>query len=57
MNVSMPSPKMIGRRILRLPDGGTRRWYDDAQVGTEVFLGGGLVEVHVGRRIWQTVTT
>ena len=24
-------------------------------VGTEVFLGDGLVEVHVGRGIWQTV--
>jgi hypothetical protein len=24
-------------------------------VGTEVFLGDGLVEVHVGRGVWQTV--
>ena len=23
-------------------------------MGAEVFVGGGFVEVHVGRRIWQT---
>ena len=33
----------------------SRRWYQEPPVGTEVFLGGGLVEVHVGRGIWQTV--
>lgn len=33
----------------------SRRWYDDPPVGTEVFLGDRLVEIHVGRGIWQTV--
>ena len=33
----------------------SRRWYDDPPVETEVFLGDGLVEVHVGRGVWQTV--
>ena len=28
---------------------------DNPPVGTEVLLGGGLVEIHVGRGIWQTV--
>lgn len=27
----------------------SRGWHDDAPVGTEVFLGNGLVDVHVGR--------
>jgi hypothetical protein len=33
----------------------SRRWCDEPPVGTQVFLGGGLVEVHVGRGMWQTV--
>jgi hypothetical protein len=33
----------------------SQRWFDDPPVGTEVNLGGGLVEVYVGRGIWQTV--
>lgn len=34
----------------------SRRWYNDPPVGTEVFLGNGLVEIHVGRGVWaQTV--
>ena len=33
----------------------SRRWCEEPAVGTEVLLGGGLVEVHVGRGIWQTV--
>jgi hypothetical protein len=33
----------------------SRRWHDEPPVGTEVFLGNGLVEIHVGRGIWQTV--
>lgn len=36
--------------------GEPRRWYDDPPVGTEALLGDGLVEVHIGRGIWQTVT-
>ena len=32
----------------------SRRWSQEPPVGTEVFLGGRLVEVHVGRGIWQT---
>ena len=34
----------------------SRRWVDEPAVGTEVLLGDGLVEVHVGRGIWQTVS-
>ena len=33
----------------------SRRWFEEPPVGTEVLLGGGLVEVHVGRGIWQAV--
>jgi len=40
-----------------IPDPWSRSWHDDPPVGTEVFLGGGLVEVHVGRGIWQTITS
>jgi hypothetical protein len=29
----------------------SRRWYDEPPLGTEVFLGDGLVEIHVGRGI------
>jgi hypothetical protein len=32
-----------------------QRWSDDPPVGTEVILGGGFVEVYVGRGIWLTV--
>jgi hypothetical protein len=35
----------------------SRRWYQEPPVGTEVFLGGGRVEVQVGRGIWQMVAT
>jgi hypothetical protein len=33
----------------------SRRWYDDPPPGTEVLLGDGLIEMHVGRGIWETV--
>ena len=33
----------------------SRRWYDEPPIGTEVFLGGGLREVHVGAGNWSTV--
>ena len=33
------------------------RWHDDPPVGPGVFLGHRLVEIHVGRGIWQTVAT
>jgi hypothetical protein len=29
--------------------------YDHSPIGTEVFLGGGLVEVNVGGGVWSTV--
>ena len=32
----------------------SRRWWDDPAVGTQVLLPGGMVEVHVGRGIWQS---
>ena len=32
----------------------SRRWHEEPPVGTEVMLGGGLVEVHVGGGVWQT---
>jgi hypothetical protein len=44
-----------GREFTEAPDRWSRRWHDVPRVGTEVFLGDGLVEVHVGRGIWQTV--
>jgi hypothetical protein len=31
----------------------SRRWFDDPAVGTEVTLGDGLVEIYIGRGIWQ----
>jgi hypothetical protein len=34
----------------------SRRWHDDPPIGTEVLLDDGLVEIYVGRGIWQTVT-
>jgi len=33
----------------------SRRWSDDPAPGTEVYLGEGLVETHVGNWIWQTI--
>ena len=33
----------------------SRRWYEEPPVGTEVLLRDGLVEIHVGCGIWQTV--
>ena len=33
----------------------SRRWHDDPPIGTEVLLDDGLVEIYVGRGIWQTV--
>ena len=33
----------------------SRRWCDEPAVGTIVFLGEGLAEVHVGRGVWQSV--
>jgi hypothetical protein len=35
------------------PQRWSRRWFDEPAVGTEVRLGGGLVEVHMGRGRWQ----
>jgi hypothetical protein len=32
-----------------------RRWHEQPAIGTAVFLGGGLVEVHVGGGTWSTV--
>jgi hypothetical protein len=52
--------QMVGKNgngylIEELPTRWSRRWFDDSAVGTEVFLGNGLVEIRVGRGIWQTV--
>ena len=33
----------------------SRRWFDDPAVGTEVTLGGGLVEIYIGRGIMAEV--
>ena len=38
-----------------VPGRWSRRCYQDPPVGTEVFLGNGLMEMHVGRGVWQTV--
>jgi hypothetical protein len=43
--------------VVENPYRGSRRWCTEPPVGTEVLLGNGLVEVHVGRRIWQTVAS
>ena len=45
-----------GGFVAELPYRWSRRWCEEPPVGTEVLLGGGLVEVHVGRGIWQTVS-
>jgi hypothetical protein len=52
--------KMVGKNgygnfVEETPYRWSRRWSDEPPVGTEVLLGGGLVEVHVGRGIWQTL--
>jgi hypothetical protein len=33
----------------------SRRWYENPAPGTEVCLGDGLIEVHVGNGIWETM--
>jgi hypothetical protein len=33
----------------------SQRWCEDPPPGTTVNLGNGLVEIHIGRGIWQTV--
>ena len=45
-----------GGRVEEHPGRWSRRWCEEPPVGTEVLLGGGLVEVHVGRGIWQTIS-
>jgi hypothetical protein len=35
----------------------SRRWHDEPPVGTEVILGDGLFEIHVGRGVWQTLAS
>jgi hypothetical protein len=46
-----------GHYVDETPYKWSRRWSEQPPVGTEVFLGTGLLEVHVGRGIWQTVAT
>ena len=46
-----------GQSVDEAPYRWSRRWHDGPPLGTEVFLGGGLVEVYVGRGIWQTVAS
>jgi hypothetical protein len=41
--------------MLEAPYRWSRRWYDEPPIGTEVLLGGGLVDMHCWRGIWQTV--
>jgi hypothetical protein len=45
-----------GGLVAESPYRWSRRWCQEPPVGTEVLLGGGLVEVHVGRGIWKTVS-
>ena len=33
----------------------SQRWFQDPPVGTTVNLGDGMVEVHVGGGLWQTI--
>lgn len=33
----------------------SRRWYEDPAPGTEVWLGDGLIEIHIGNGIWETI--
>ena len=42
--------------VVETPGRWSRRWCQEPAVGTEVLLGGGRVEVHVGRGVWQTVS-
>ena len=44
-----------GGQLMERPYKWSRRWHEEPPVGTEVFLGGGLFEVHVGGGVWQTV--
>ena len=44
-----------GQFVVATPYRWSRRWCDEPPVCTEVLLGGWLVDVHVGRGIWQTV--
>jgi hypothetical protein len=46
-----------GQPVYEAPYKWSRRWYEEPPMGTEVFLGDGLVEIHCGRGIWQTVAT
>ena len=41
------------RLVVDEPCRWSRRWHEDPPVGTEVKLKGGLVEVYVGRGVWQ----
>ena len=45
-----------GREFYEVPNRWSRRWYEEPPIGTEVLLGDGLVEIHCGRGIWQTVS-
>ena len=45
-----------GQFVDEVPTRWSRRWFDEPAVGTQVFLGDGLVEVYVGCGIWQTVS-
>ena len=42
--------RYTGDHVLRW----SRRWFDEPGLGTIVFVGGGLAEVHVGCGVWQT---
>ena len=44
-----------GREFPEAPYRWSRRWHDEPPVGTEVLLSDGLVEIHVGSGIWQTL--
>jgi hypothetical protein len=44
-----------GAFVEEQPYSWSQRWHDDPPVGREVFLGDGLVEIYIGRGIWQTV--
>jgi hypothetical protein len=52
--------KMVGQNgngqlVDEVPTRWSRRWFEEPAVGTEVSLGDGQVEVHVGRGIWERV--
>ena len=48
-------PADAGGQLAEQPYRWSQGWFQQPPIGTEVMLGDGLVEVHVGGGVWQTV--